>query len=943
MTQNYFISQSIPNIINNTNYIFPEKRNIINSNNMTNTSSNKTIDNTDESHGIEEFYQKDQDIDHLLKFHLEKTNNPFQLNSNRGQTINTNKIPKFSFVNPSHNLIALNRPISGKISYPRKTYAFTPYNRNRLKIEVNKRGGSTEKKEPKKMQSKYSSATENKYLFMQRFAGNQKFGMNPFSEINIQKASYAPTGNTIGVSDHSNIRPQNNMNMNNLMNNSEIKTHSNANTNSSNFNIVNGVYSNQTYVPVDNQRKNIFFNNETTPKYSYNTLSMNKLKDNIQMVRIDKEKNNQVNNITNQNELTEYFPNNPKTINNTNANTYNLNNNYSINNPINPIHNINPFHTINPINPTHIINPINSTLSINPINPTLSINPMPPTYSINPTHNINTINPTHIFNPINTTRTINLENQRLTTVGYNNISSENFGNLTSPQGKKNNLINFNQNLKNENNEQFKAGIATKISIGENNSVQNTNNVNVANNEIYYVNDDLDTIINQINDHTNKILAQQNNTKYINDMKVYNNQISQNSISNTNILTQQEINQIFGQSSNLFSKEKQNLYIPPTTNTTNNYETGNIYLNDTYTQPQNPNPQNKFIKYNQPESERVTIVNDKININGLEIEEQPSLNNNVDLIYNDFDGSGLMKNYNGLSLPGKDFSGEAKTNQDAFVCKTNINNIKDFNVLGVLDGHGPNGHFVSEYASEFIPSKIINHPEITKLSNPESVYIKLKENNCEIITQAFLDADNQLRTMEFDISESGCTCCLIIHIGTHIICANTGDSRAIVVYDKATDSNSKILNSLESVPLSMDYKPDHPEEMERIISAGGVVEQMKDNTGELAGPYRVWLKGKDYPGLAMSRSLGDLKAKSVGVIADPGILEYDLNKSTKYIVACSDGVWEFLNNEVVMNIGKRFYLQNNAVEYSHELVSRALKEWQKNEKIVDDITAVVAFF
>ena len=63
-------------------------------------------------------------------------------------------------------------------------------------------------------------------------------------------------------------------------------------------------------------------------------------------------------------------------------------------------------------------------------------------------------------------------------------------------------------------------------------------------------------------------------------------------------------------------------------------------------------------------------------------------------------------------------------------------------------------------------------------------------------------------MEFDISESGCTCCLIIHIGTHIICANTGDSRAIVVYDQTNDSNSKKLNSLQLVPLSIDYKPDN---------------------------------------------------------------------------------------------------------------------------------------
>ena len=934
MTQNYYISQGLPNFINNTNYIFPVKQSALNNNNVTNTSSNKTIENTDESYGIEEFHQKDADIDHLLKFHLEKTNNPFQINSNLGQTINANKIPHFSFVNPSHNLNALNRPISGKIPYPRKTSGFAPYNRNRLKIEYNKRSGSLEKKKPKKLQSKYSSATENKYHFMERFVGNQKFGMNLFSEINIPKASYVPLDNTRRVRNHSISKSPNNMDTNNLMSDSELKTDSNANTNSNDLNIVNGVYSNQSYVPIVDQRKNEFFNNQTTSNFSYDILNGNKLKDNIQMVGIDNGKNNQVNNLTNQNELMGYFQNNPKKINNTNTNTYNLNNNYSINNPIYSAQAINPFHTINPINLTHIINPINSTLTNNP---------MPPTYTNNPTQNINSINPVHTVNPINYTQTLNLEGQRLETVGYNNISSENYANLMPPQNKKNNLINFNQNLKKEKKEQIQLAVVTKVPNVDDNSIENTNNVNVANNENFYVNDDLDAIINQINDHTNKILAQQNNTKYLNDMKTYNNLISENSTSNTNILTQQEVNQLFGQSSNLFSKGKQNLYNPSIPITANNYETGNIYLNDTYTQPQNPNPKNKFIEYNQPESERVTVVNDKININGLEIEEQPSLSNNIDLIYNDFDGSGLMKNYNGMSLPGKDFSGKTKTNQDAFVCKTNINNIKDFNVLGVLDGHGPNGHFVSEFASEFIPSKIINHPEIKKLSDPESVYQKLKENNCDIITEAFLEADNQLKTMEFDISESGCTCCLIIHIGTHIICANTGDSRAIVVYDQTNDSNSKKLNSLQSVPLSIDYKPDLPEEMERIISAGGVVEQMKDNTGELAGPYRVWIKGKDYPGLAMSRSLGDMKGKSIGVIADPGILEYDLNKSTKYIIACSDGVWEFLNNEVVMNIGKRFYLQNNAVEYCHELVSRAFKEWQKNEKIVDDITVVVAFF
>ena len=38
-----------------------------------------------------------------------------------------------------------------------------------------------------------------------------------------------------------------------------------------------------------------------------------------------------------------------------------------------------------------------------------------------------------------------------------------------------------------------------------------------------------------------------------------------------------------------------------------------------------------------------------------------------------------------------------------------------------------------------------------------------------------------------------------------------------------------------------------------------------------GPSRVWLAHEDVPGLAMSRSLGDYVAQSVGVIPDPGNL------------------------------------------------------------------------
>ena len=40
-------------------------------------------------------------------------------------------------------------------------------------------------------------------------------------------------------------------------------------------------------------------------------------------------------------------------------------------------------------------------------------------------------------------------------------------------------------------------------------------------------------------------------------------------------------------------------------------------------------------------------------------------------------------------------GNQKINQDALVSITNINNINYYNIFGILDGHGPQGHYVSE--------------------------------------------------------------------------------------------------------------------------------------------------------------------------------------------------------------------------------------------------------
>ena len=70
-------------------------------------------------------------------------------------------------------------------------------------------------------------------------------------------------------------------------------------------------------------------------------------------------------------------------------------------------------------------------------------------------------------------------------------------------------------------------------------------------------------------------------------------------------------------------------------------------------------------------------------------------------------------------------------------------------------------------------------------------------------------------------------------------------------------------------MSRDHKPDAKDEKERIIQCNGRVDTFREPNGDPIGPARVWLKTENVPGLAMSRSIGDFVAASVGVSPEPG--------------------------------------------------------------------------
>ena len=305
---------------------------------------------------------------------------------------------------------------------------------------------------------------------------------------------------------------------------------------------------------------------------------------------------------------------------------------------------------------------------------------------------------------------------------------------------------------------------------------------------------------------------------------------------------------------------------------------------------------------------------------------------------------FVKNIKAQSKAGRLEPHHIKINQDTYLIEQNINGILNFNLFGVLDGHGTDGHYVSKYVSKFIKNKLSNNPKIKYLTDPKKIYEKLKENNYKIIENIFLEAEKQIRHENFDSYLSGTTCVIIIQLEEKIICANCGDSRAILIYENEKNNlNNNNLKNTKIFPLSEDCKPNLPQEKYRIIKSGGTVEKSENEEGEKIGPYRVWKKNKDYPGLAMSRSIGDFQAKKVGVIPNPLFKEYIIDNNSKYLIVCSDGIWEFLSNENVMDICNKYYVRNDINGLCQELIKKATFWWEKEDDVIDDITVVAVFF
>eukprot|EP00826_Nyctotherus_ovalis_P066652 TRINITY_DN9878_c0_g1_i9.p1 TRINITY_DN9878_c0_g1~~TRINITY_DN9878_c0_g1_i9.p1 ORF type:complete len:446 (-),score=94.89 TRINITY_DN9878_c0_g1_i9:875-2212(-) len=285
----------------------------------------------------------------------------------------------------------------------------------------------------------------------------------------------------------------------------------------------------------------------------------------------------------------------------------------------------------------------------------------------------------------------------------------------------------------------------------------------------------------------------------------------------------------------------------------------------------------------------------------------------------------VKGYATMTMMGKLITNPNKKNQDARLIIKDFNSVKNCYLLAVLDGHGHFGHLVSHYVKQRLPLNL----ELLLPSPAQTVAVEHK-----VLEEAVKKTNEDLLASKINVMFSGTTLVAVLLAGDRLICANVGDSRAVV---------GKLRNSQWTAhAISRDHKPDSPQEYERIINSNGRVQSYMSTNGTPLGPKRVWKKDENVPGLAMSRALGDRSASEAGVICTPEIVEKQLDKEDKLLVLASDGVWEHMENEEAVEIVGNYWERNSPKDAVERLVREARARWE-SELAVDDITAIVVFF
>lgn len=187
---------------------------------------------------------------------------------------------------------------------------------------------------------------------------------------------------------------------------------------------------------------------------------------------------------------------------------------------------------------------------------------------------------------------------------------------------------------------------------------------------------------------------------------------------------------------------------------------------------------------------------------------------------------------------------------------------DSSIYGVFDGHG--GMKAAQFCKENLLKNILMDPNFI-------------EEPSKALQRAFFRTDAEFSAIaKVKNLTDGTTAVVAVVHGKRIYVANAGDSRCILVQKGG-----------KSKAMSIDHKPNRPDEEKRIIDLGGKVIHW--------GRWRV--QGI----LAVSRAIGDVSLQPY-ITCEPEIIEKDIiSNEDEFLVLASDGLWDVLSNEMVAKL------------------------------------------
>lgn len=272
----------------------------------------------------------------------------------------------------------------------------------------------------------------------------------------------------------------------------------------------------------------------------------------------------------------------------------------------------------------------------------------------------------------------------------------------------------------------------------------------------------------------------------------------------------------------------------------------------------------------------------------------------------------------------------KANQDSFCIHTQFGKDTNDHFFGVFDGHGECGTQCSQYVKKHLCENLLKDRHFST-------------DIVQAYHSAFTTTNVQLHRHTIDDSMSGTTAITVLVRGKTLYVANVGDSRAVLAERRGKD--------LVAVDLSSDQTPFRSDECARVKLCGARVltldqlEGLKNPNVQCWGgeedddgdPPRLWVANGMYPGTAFTRSIGDKIAEQIGVIAVPEVLAMEITSSNPFFVLASDGVFEFLSSQQVVDMVAEHIDPCSACA---AVVAESYRLWLHYETRTDDITIIV---